>query len=156
VGDSSYRNRWSSISAPLDQANNQGNDEGDGHGNDLGNEDRNDRHNDHGNDNTEGFGDTNHGDDTYATRLGTVIDLAKKNRPLLDRLGKFGKVLESLLGIGTAVSEVNSLSVSTINVSNPSFYKIHPIAKAVLASINVIYQVRSSKFGGFRYLGLLR
>ena len=70
----------------------------------------------------------------------------KKNRPLLDRLGKFGKVLENLLEIGTAVSEVNSQSLSAKSVSNISFDKINPIAKAVLASIGVIYKVRSSKF----------
>jgi hypothetical protein len=70
----------------------------------------------------------------------------KKNRPLLDRMRKFGKILENLLEIGTAVSEVNSQSLSAKNVSNISFDKINPIAKAVLASVGVIYKVRSLKF----------
>ena len=61
-------------------------------------------------------------------------------------MGNFGKVLENLLEIGTAVSEVNSQSLSAKNVSNISFDKINPIAKAVLASVGVIYKVRSPKF----------
>ena len=141
--NASRHNDGSSISANLHRANNQGIDERNDRGNDVANEDGNDNH---GNDNTEDVGDTNRGDDANTTILGTSIDLVKKNRPLLDRLGKFGKVLENLLEIGTAVSEVNSQSLSAKNVSNISLDEINPIAKAVLASVGVIYKVRSPKF----------
>ena len=107
VGNASRHNEGSSISADLHRANSQGPDERNDRGNDVANEDGNDRGNKNGKDNTEDIGDTNHGDDTNTTILGTSIDLVKKNRPLLDRLGNFGKVLEKALEIGTAVSEVN-------------------------------------------------
>jgi hypothetical protein len=107
VGNASRHNDESSISADLDRANIQGHGERNDRGNDVANEDGNDRGNKNGKDNTEDIGDTNHGDDTNTTILGTSIDLVKKNRPLLDRLGNFGKVLEKALEIGTAVSEVN-------------------------------------------------
>jgi hypothetical protein len=54
------------------------------------------------------LGNTNHDNDTKATMLDTSIELVKQNKPLLDRMGRFGKVLESLLQIGTAASEVVS------------------------------------------------
>jgi hypothetical protein len=65
--------------------------------------------NSHANDNTD-LGDTSHRNDANTTTMEKSIELVKQNRPLLDRLGKFGKVLENLLAIGTAVSEVNSPS----------------------------------------------
>jgi hypothetical protein len=111
MGNASRQNDGSSISADLHRANNQGHDERNDRGNDVANEDGNDPGNKNGKNNTEDIGNTNHGDDANTTILGTSLDLVKKNRPLLDRLGKFGKVLENLLEIGTAVSEVNSQSV---------------------------------------------
>jgi hypothetical protein len=115
----------------LDQRINQANEEDDIHGIDLGNDQNNNTHgidlgNDHGidqnnkpNDNTENLGDTGHHEDATTTKLETSIELIKRNRPLLDRLGKFGKVLENLLEFGTAVSEVNSpSSLSEIQLSN--------------------------------------
>ena len=95
----------------LDQTNNQTNEEDGVHDGDVGN--------DHAIDNTKDLGDTSHHDDTNTTTMEKSIELVKQNRPLLDRLGKFGKVLENLLEIGTAVSEVNSpSSLSAIQVSN--------------------------------------
>jgi hypothetical protein len=64
------------------------------------------------------LGDTNDGNDTNVTTLNNSIELVKQNKPLLDRLGKFGKVLESLLEIGTAVSEVISRLLSVLRLSN--------------------------------------
>ena len=112
----------------------------------MANKDANDQDNKNRKDNTEDVGDTNRGDDANTTILGTSIDLVKKNRPLLDRLGNFGKVLQILLEIGTAVSEVNSQSLLAKNISNISFDEMNPIAKAILASAGVIYKVRSPKF----------
>jgi hypothetical protein len=78
----------------------------DTHDVDLGNDHVNDQNN-NPNDNTEAVGDTSNREDTTTITLETGIELVKRNRPLLDRLGKFGKVLENLLEIGTAVAEVN-------------------------------------------------
>jgi hypothetical protein len=84
----------------------------------VGNDRGNDQNNNHGDDTTENLRDATRADETHTITLGTSIDLVKQNRPLLDRLGKFGNVLENLLEIGTAVSEVNSRSSSAIQVSN--------------------------------------
>jgi hypothetical protein len=54
------------------------------------------------------LGDTNDHNDTKAMTLVSSIELVKQNKPLLDRMGRFGKVLESLLQIGTVASEVVS------------------------------------------------
>jgi hypothetical protein len=81
--------------------NNRGDDAGDDYGDEM--ENGNEQIINQWNDNPEELGDT---DGTNATTLDTTIELVKQNRPLLDRLGIFGKVLESLLQIGTAVSEV--------------------------------------------------
>lgn len=51
-------------------------------------------------------------------KLDTSIELVKQNKPLLDRLGRFRKVLKSLLEIGTAVSEVISWLLSAWRVSD--------------------------------------
>jgi hypothetical protein len=62
------------------------------------------------NDKMEDLGDNSHHHDTTAITLEPIIELLNRNRPLLDRLGNFGKALENLLLIGTAASEVNSPS----------------------------------------------
>jgi outer membrane protein assembly factor BamA len=91
------------------------------HGVDLGNDHKND-HNNNPNDNMEDLGDSGHHEDAATTTLETSIELIKRNRPLLDRMGKFGKVLENLLQFGTAASEVNYPSLlPEIRLSN------HPI-----------------------------
>ena len=82
-----------------DYENDQNNNDGNNQGNDLNDNEENDR--------TEDFGDNSHHDNTTTITLEPSIELVKQNRPLLDRLGKFGKLLENLLQIGTAVSEVN-------------------------------------------------
>jgi hypothetical protein len=123
------------------------NDREEGHDEVLGNDHGNDQNRNQENDRTENLGDTSHHDDTTSTTLETSIELVKRNRPLLDRMGKFVKVLENLLKIGTAVSEVSSpSSLSVIQVSNCRLDKIHPVAKAVLASINVIYGASYLRF----------
>jgi hypothetical protein len=94
--------------------NNQANDEEEIPDEALENSHGNDQNNNHGTNQTEDLGDTTHSDDITTTALVTSIELVKQNRPLLDRLGKFGKVLENLLQIGTAVGQVNSPSSSLI------------------------------------------
>jgi hypothetical protein len=64
------------------------------------------------------LGDTNDTNDANVTTPDASIELVKQNKPLLDRLGRFGKVLESLLEIGTAVSEVISWLLSALRFSN--------------------------------------
>jgi hypothetical protein len=64
------------------------------------------------------LGHANDGNDANAMTLDTSIELVKQNKPLLDRLGRFGKVLESLLEIGTAVSEVIPWLLSVLRFSN--------------------------------------
>jgi hypothetical protein len=58
------------------------------------------------------LGDTIGGNEGKATTLDTSIQLVKQNKSILGRLGRFGKVLENLLQIGTAVSEVISWFLS--------------------------------------------
>jgi hypothetical protein len=62
--------------------------------------------------------ETHDGNDKNIKTLDTSIELAKRNKSLLDRLGKFGKVLENLLEIGEAVSEVIPQLLSALRVSN--------------------------------------
>jgi hypothetical protein len=83
----------------------------DGNSNEPGNGHGNEQASNHGNDDTEQLGDID-GNEANMTTLGTDIELVKQNKPLLDRLGRFGKVLENLLQIGTAVSEVIYWSLS--------------------------------------------
>jgi hypothetical protein len=47
---------------------------------------------------------------TVTITMESSVELMQRNKPLLDRLGKFGQVLGNLLLIGTAASEVNSPS----------------------------------------------
>jgi hypothetical protein len=61
--------------------------------------------------------ETNDGNDANEMALDTSIELAKQNKSLLGRLGKVGKVLENLLEIGEAVSEVIPWLLSTLRVS---------------------------------------
>jgi hypothetical protein len=90
----------------------------DGHGNELRNGHGNEQTSNHGNDDTEELGHTNDGNDANAMTLDNSIELVKQNKPLLDRLGRFGKVLESLLEIGTVASEVISWLLSVLRFSN--------------------------------------
>jgi hypothetical protein len=82
----------------------------DGHGNELRNGHGNEQTSNHGNDDTEELGHTNDGNDANAMTLDNSIEL--------DRLGRFGKVLESLLEIGTVASEVISWLLSVLRFSN--------------------------------------
>ena len=61
--------------------------------------------------------ETNDGNDANEMTLDTSIELTKQNKSLLGRLGKFGKVLENLLEIGQAVSEVIPWLLSALIVS---------------------------------------
>lgn len=72
-------------------------------------------------------------------------EIARDRKSILGHLGRSGTFLKTLLDFGTAASEVST----KIYISLPSIpliarlEKVHPVAKAVLASVNTVYNVRS-------------
>ena len=61
----------------------------------------------------------------------------------LDRLGRSSVFLQTLLSLGTAVAEVIHINCLVSCLSDHILPKLHPITKAVLACVNVLYKVRS-------------
>jgi hypothetical protein len=60
---------------------------------------------------------------------------------LLRRLGRWRPAVEKLREFGKAASEVSVRVFFFANKSQQSFQQLHPVAKAVVGAVNVVYQV---------------
>jgi hypothetical protein len=58
-----------------------------------------------------------------------------------ERLGDWQGVVENLVKIGTAASEVSHDHVLFDDTSPIKVLQLHPVAKAVFGTVNVFYQV---------------
>lgn len=77
---------------------------------------------------------------SHSVDLTDEIEALSKHKNVLDYLGKTRTFLETLLRFGTALSEVHiSIQLTVIYLI---LNQIHPVAKAVLASINEVHKVR--------------
>jgi hypothetical protein len=76
---------------------------------------------------------------SYLEMLRVGKEVVSEHKSILDHLGKSQNFLKSLLGLGSAASEVRLLG--EIHQLTNVDLKLHPVAQSILVSINSLYQV---------------
>ncbi len=74
--------------------------------------------------------------------MNSAVQRLDGTQSVLDRLGKWRGSLDTVLKTFTAISEV--CQYMDTRVRHPDHIQLHPAAKAALACVNVLYNVRFS------------
>ncbi len=82
---------------------------------------------------------THQGIVTPQARMDAAVQKSKELLSVLERLGKWQGPVTTLMETSVAISEVCSLSNCRSNDADNA--QVHPYAKAVLATFNVVYRV---------------